>query len=1036
MVSGIRMAGEGTIFPRKIQVILSIIFLYLLVCPSSGTPNGTETLITTDTAGSAQVNPAVSGSFIVWEDWRPMNPNVYVYNPASGDEFPAARDDNLMQTMPAISGPTLVWQQFDTSSYTYSLQVFNLTSHDLTSIAANHGPDPQYTPEDNCFPKVSGNVFVWQDFNGGDWDIYLHNVTTAVSVPVVAASADQKNPAIYGNFIAYENWSDPVLPEIWLHDIANGSSVPVIAGSYAVHPALSRDFLVWQEKSGPMFRIFSYDMHSGTIRQVTPALLSSPQRNPSLDEYRVVVQDYRRSGSSDLYLYDLRTGEEVWVSPQPAGSEQITPAISGDTIVWDDSRSGTSDIYLFTLGSPDSCPVADFSPSVHAGAGPLTVNFTDNSRGSPILYRTWNYSDSTTSYPLDPAGQIFPGPGIYHTRLTVGNTKCRNVTTAAAKYDIYIDTPPDADFIATPLDGFAPLLVRFTDISGGDPASWTWDFGDGSVSHEQNPLHTFATDGQTYTVTLTVNNTFAAMAPDSETKAEYVRTFLGATGVATTPVEGITMISRYGGWFLVYNATMLPDIAAPDQTILTAFYPGSSGWQNITFIAGDAAGFADTYGNSTYMGNLSRVFLQTEDVTASGTSPAIGTGWGVSYRVNISRYPSPASISTRIWENATAADQEKFRLVAIGSNFLPNNSAYTAVLTKTGFGGNGNATINMSLDRAWLGGQEVNTYIIGYGVNSDGNTVGSVTPARYLFNDGTLDYFEAEVPEYFTTFGIAPLSGSGNPFQLITLSVTSHVSPPAPDNPYEGTDSGMPEGGGAAAVPVVISTAAQTPAATQVPADPGRSAKVYTNANGVVTQATRLQSSDGRATVLLGEGVVVKDATGNPPAEISIKGLPAESLPLVPSGSTLTFAGMAYDIGPEGATFSPSLTLTFTLPQARWGQDYSVKLFDTASGAWVDLPTNFDTAAGTVTVQVPHLCCIALFTEPRAAPAATPSSPLPLPAAPQAKAQPPTTAVNIFVNMMGWAADLLVNNILVLVMIIGIVVAIVIEWGRFPGFGR
>lgn len=49
-----------------------------------------------------------------------------------------------------------------------------------------------------------------------------------------------------------------------------------------------------------------------------------------------------------------------------------------------------------------------------------------------------------------------------------------------------------------------PLSLQFTDTSPGDPTSWSWDFGDGGSSTEQNPIHTYATGG-TYTVTLDVD---------------------------------------------------------------------------------------------------------------------------------------------------------------------------------------------------------------------------------------------------------------------------------------------------------------------------------------------------------------------------------------------------------------------------------------------------------------------------------------------------------------------------------------------------
>jgi PKD repeat protein len=64
---------------------------------------------------------------------------------------------------------------------------------------------------------------------------------------------------------------------------------------------------------------------------------------------------------------------------------------------------------------------------------------------------------------------------------------------------------PTAGFSADPTSGCAPLTVRFTDSSTGDPTSWSWTFGDGGTSNLQNPSHTYTNPG-TYTVGLTVSN--------------------------------------------------------------------------------------------------------------------------------------------------------------------------------------------------------------------------------------------------------------------------------------------------------------------------------------------------------------------------------------------------------------------------------------------------------------------------------------------------------------------------------------------------
>jgi uncharacterized membrane protein len=48
-------------------------------------------------------------------------------------------------------------------------------------------------------------------------------------------------------------------------------------------------------------------------------------------------------------------------------------------------------------------------------------------------------------------------------------------------------------------------VFAFMDESLGPVENWTWDFGDGTTSQEQNPVHQYTTAGH-WTVVLTVEN--------------------------------------------------------------------------------------------------------------------------------------------------------------------------------------------------------------------------------------------------------------------------------------------------------------------------------------------------------------------------------------------------------------------------------------------------------------------------------------------------------------------------------------------------
>jgi hypothetical protein len=88
-----------------------------------------------------------------------------------------------------------------------------------------------------------------------------------------------------------------------------------------------------------------------------------------------------------------------------------------------------------------------------------------------------------------------------------------------AQLNVFV--PLAANFTADTVSGNIPLTVSFTDHSEGDPgpSSWSWDFGDGSHSTDQNPVHTYSSGGL-FTVTLQVSNTYDN---DTLVRSGYIR---------------------------------------------------------------------------------------------------------------------------------------------------------------------------------------------------------------------------------------------------------------------------------------------------------------------------------------------------------------------------------------------------------------------------------------------------------------------------------------------------------------------------------
>ena len=152
---------------------------------------------------------------------------------------------------------------------------------------------------------------------------------------------------------------------------------------------------------------------------------------------------------------------------------------------------------------PDASAAASGSPS--SGPVPLDVQFDGSVMGGcPEYTYLWDFGDGTTSTEQNPR-HTYATEGNYTASLTVKDSKDNP---ALSSVSIAASCPPlDATPSANPTGGEAPLTVNFqvTTSGGCPPLTYAWDFGDGATSAEQNPSHTFQTDGN-ITASLTVTD--------------------------------------------------------------------------------------------------------------------------------------------------------------------------------------------------------------------------------------------------------------------------------------------------------------------------------------------------------------------------------------------------------------------------------------------------------------------------------------------------------------------------------------------------
>lgn len=77
-------------------------------------------------------------------------------------------------------------------------------------------------------------------------------------------------------------------------------------------------------------------------------------------------------------------------------------------------------------------------------------------------------------------------------------------------YNIVNFLPPVFDVSISPLSGFYPVDINFNAYPKGDNYTYLWDFGDGTTSTEQNPIHKYTNSGK-YSIILTVSNSIGSI---------------------------------------------------------------------------------------------------------------------------------------------------------------------------------------------------------------------------------------------------------------------------------------------------------------------------------------------------------------------------------------------------------------------------------------------------------------------------------------------------------------------------------------------
>ncbi len=141
------------------------------------------------------------------------------------------------------------------------------------------------------------------------------------------------------------------------------------------------------------------------------------------------------------------------------------------------------------------------------GCDSLLVNFQDSS-SSDVTNWSWNFGNSTSSTLQNPGNVLYDTAGAFKVELTVStNEGCTDEFSGTV--NVYLS--PLVNITPSKVcQGLATVFKDQSIISPNDIISqWQWDFGDGTTSSLQNPVHTYLTS-DTFDITLSISTLYCS----------------------------------------------------------------------------------------------------------------------------------------------------------------------------------------------------------------------------------------------------------------------------------------------------------------------------------------------------------------------------------------------------------------------------------------------------------------------------------------------------------------------------------------------
>ncbi len=247
----------------------------------------------------------------------------------------------------------------------------------------------------------------------------------------------------------------------------------------------------------------------------------------------------------------------------------------------------------------------DFSYDIAQGCEDLSVAFSNNTLG--MVNPQWDFGDGNIGFGNN-VNHVYTDAGCYFVRLSGLVNACPDTLISTECIEVF--PMPTVSFSNNnPIGCTVPHTASFFGASDIGTI-YNWDFGDGTTSNQQTPVHTFENFG-IYPVTLEVTDPNGCTNTITDTirliELEAIMNFdvvSGCSPVNFSIDESSISVSPITSWYWAVDTAF----SDPNFPLITSTSPSPSfsiidtGWYDITLVVTNSLGCTDTIVNPGAIG--------------------------------------------------------------------------------------------------------------------------------------------------------------------------------------------------------------------------------------------------------------------------------------------------------------------------------------------------------------------------------------------------------------------------------------------------